>query len=610
MVSSLYLLIFPALVLGIIAVGDRCTRRLGVRALDERLGLALAAGMAVCSGLVTLLGALHLLRTWCAWVLLVLLTIVGLRWIRRNGQTLLRQLQTSWSENNRFSQAVLLVCVAICALNAWLCLSPEIRHDTFDYHLTAANLYTVAGEIVEIPWHVFTYMPKYGEILYAFILLLGPDILGKLLHWSAGVGVLLLTSALGQRLGGRSVGLIAAFLVAVLPLFSFLSTTCYVDLFVALWALAAILCLVISGESGQPRFAAIAGSIFLGMVLGAKYVAWATVAAPVLIALVVFRTPRQGALPSALRALCIAIGALLVASPWLLYNMSWTGNPTYPLFGGIFGRHIPPCVSAEAFFRGHSPPPEALTLTGYVPYLLMRLNKLLVSETVLVFFSGFLAALYYLCRCKSHTRRFLAVTVLLSSLVFLVATDNHDGRFFFPTLSLCAVLTGLLLSDLLGSIREAENRRSAVLGGYALAAALFVFWIPQRMNQIKDFDQKIIPRLSTQARETLLRERFPGFELVTWADENLTRDTLVLGLGYPLQRRYVSKNKYGYIRWLAEDPDLRNPDRLADVLRQAGVTHIATPWPSLGTDIDLSILLHSHLTEVKRTDARILYALD
>jgi 4-amino-4-deoxy-L-arabinose transferase-like glycosyltransferase len=440
-------------------------------------------------------------------------------------------------------------------------------------------------------------------------LLLGPDILGKLFHWSAGVGVLLLTSAVGQRLGGRSVGLVSAFLVAVLPLFSFLSTTCYVDLFVALWALAAVLCLTMSGENGQPSSAVIAGSIFLGMVLGAKYVAWGTVVAPVLIALVLFWVPRQGAFRAILRTATVAVCSLLVAGPWLLYNILWTGNPTYPLLAGIFGRHIPPCAAAEAFFRLHSPPPETLTLTGYPPYLLMRLREL-VSEAELIFFSGFLAALLYLCRGRSHERRFLGLIVILSSLVFFIATDNHDGRFFFPALSLCAVLTGLLLSDLVGYATEAGTHRSLVAGGYLLAAGLFLFWIPQRVNQIRVFDQKIIPSVSRYGREAVLRERFPGFDLVTWANENLPTDALVLGMGYPLQRRYISKNKYGYIPWLTDGPSLSDPDRLADVLRQAGVTHIATPWPILAADIDLSILLPSHLTEVNRADTKILYALD
>ncbi|MFH1741570.1 MAG: glycosyltransferase family 39 protein [bacterium] len=600
-VNSLYLLILPLLALGMISVGDRFTACLTQRSVSERLGLSLALGMAICAVLVTFLGVVHLLRPLCAWLLLLLFTLDGLRWIYRNGLSVLRQIRRSCVEGTRLSRTIIVACVAICVVNGWFCLSPEIRHDPFDYHLTAANLYDVSGRIVEIPWHVFTYMPKYGEMLYAFVLLMGPDILGKLLHWTAGVGVLLLTYALGLRLGGRFVGLAAVLLLSTVPLMSFIATTCYVDLFVAFWALAAVHCLMIAGKRRRTVF----GSIFLGMVLGCKYVAWATVAAPVLIALLISRRPDRN---TVLRVALIAILALIVASPWLVYNTLWTGNPTYPLLAGIFGRHIPPCEAAETFFRGHSPPPEVLNLSGYGSYLAMRLGKL-ASEGSIVFFSGFIAAALYIVRSSHEIRRFFGWIVLFSSLVFLTATDNHDGRFFFPTLALCAVLTGLLIFDISGRIQDARSRRMLIWGGYLLALTLIAFWTHRRIEQIGTFDQEILPQATSNARESVLRERFPGFELVLWGNKNLPSDALVLGLGYPLQRRYISKNKYGYVRWPNDGTNLSDPEQLARFLRRVGVTHIATPWPVLRDDIDLSILLRNHLAGVSGADNRILYAL-
>ena len=259
-INSLYLLILPLLVLGMVAVGDRLVAHLRPCSLSERLGLALASGIAVCAGGITFLGIIHLLRPPWGWLVLAVFSVDGLRWAHRNGRAILHQILAFWREENRTGRALIVLCILVCGVNGWFCLSPEIRHDPFDYHLTVANLYTVSGQIVEIPWHVFTYMPKYGEMLYAFILLLGPNILGKLLHCTAGVGVLLLTFALGQRFSGRAAGLISVFLVVLLPLFSFLTTTCYVDLFVALWALAAVFCLAIQGETER----IIAGAIFLG----------------------------------------------------------------------------------------------------------------------------------------------------------------------------------------------------------------------------------------------------------------------------------------------------------------------------------------------------------
>ena len=605
--NCLYLLIFPILVPGLINLGARFMRRVHARSLSGELGLSLAMGMAILALFATFLGAVHHLSSILAWQILGALGIAGLVWVIQHGKSVLLAIGAFLKEETLFGRGAFFICLIVCAINLWFSLSPEIRHDPFDYHLNVANLDAVSGQIVEIPWHVFSYMPKYGEMLYSFVLLLGPDILGKLMHWTAGIAVLLLTYAIGQRIGGRGAGLISVFLTALIPLFSFLSTTCYVDLFVAMWALASIYCLILFSESDGARSPMLTGAFFLGMIMGTKYVAWGTIAPAILIAFVFLRLKRDGFVKAICFASVMLIIALLVCAPWLIYNFVWTGNPTYPLLAGIFGRHIPSCGTAEAFFRTHSPPEEALSITGIVPYLLMRLNRLL-SEGILVFFTGFATAVFYIIRAKKIEYRFVGLIVFLSSFAFFIATNNHDGRFFFPTLALCAILTGLGITEIFSIVQEPQTKRTLTLGGIALAFGVMCFWVPQRINQVHVFEQQIIPHVSLEDREKVLLKRFPGFELVIWGNENLPSDALVLGLGYPLERRYISKNKHGYIPWLFDESDLSNPEYLANVLEKAGVTYIATPWPKLQEDVDFSILLPSYLTEVARSDERILYA--
>ncbi|HQP97913.1 MAG TPA: hypothetical protein PLY86_05635 [bacterium] len=604
MVSCLYLLISPILAIGFLAVGDRFVRRFCMVEAGERPAVSLAAGMALVAVMLTLLGTFHVLNRVSAWLLFAVLCLDGVLWIRRNGRDIGSMAQTAWLNWSRQSRLGICVVMGICAVNAWFCLSPEIRHDPYDYHLTVANLYGVSGGIVEIPWHVFTYMPKYGEMLYAFVLLLGPDILGKLLHWLAGVGVLALTYALARRMGDRGTAVLAVFLATLIPLLSFIMTTCYVDLFVGLWALAAVLCLTCFDN----RKSLLAGGFFLGMVLGTKYVAWGVIVPPVVFACLVCRAKECGVHKALARTAVLAVTALLIASPWLLYNLCWTGNPIYPMLPGVFGRHIPPCPEAEMFFRSHCPPDEALTLSGYGAYLGMRLSKL-AGDGIVVFFTGLAASLFALFRKGDSLPRFLGIMTFLSGVIFLTATDNHDGRFVFPTLALCAVWTAWAWLTVTERVSEERHRRLLFIGGYLLAGVLSLFWISHRITQVEVFDQQITPRLSVSAREQVLRERFPGFDLVVWGNEYLLEDALVLGLGYPLRRCYISKNKYGYIPWLEEETGLDNAEHLAEILRKAGVTHIATPWPKLREDVDLSILLPSYLTEVRRSGERILYQL-
>ena len=604
----LYLLVFPVLAAGLIGVGDWMAHRMQPACLSERLGLALAGGTGILALVTTFLGIFHILRPGAAWIVLLVFAVYGVRWVVRQGPGIWKEVRGAFDPGFGVQRILLVVSVVICLINAWFCLSPEIRHDPYDYHLTVANLYAVSGGIVEIPWHVFSYMPKYGEMLYAFILLLGPDILGKLLHWSAGVAVILLTAGLGNRIGGRLVGWISAFLAATLPLLSYLSTTCYVDLFVAMWSLAAIACFVGKTPHKTRTLPLMTGSRFLGMVMGAKYVAWATVAAPVLVGIAAIRWPARGILSTLSGLAVVTITAIIIAYPWLCYNGYWTHNPTYPLLGSLFGRHIPACQDAEAFFRGHAPPAEVLSLTGYWPYLGMRLSRL-ASEGNDVFFLGTAAALFYLFR-KDRSLRFPSIIVLLSSLVFLLATDNHEGRFFFATLMLCSVLTAQASADILSRVSDPSSRRMLIRGGWAIGLALIGFWAVQRVNQIQVYDQQLVPKITTEARESLLRDRFPGFGLVLWANENLPQDAVVLGLGYPLERRYISKNKHGYLPWLVDQSKLDDPEHLANVLRNARITHVTKPWPSLKPNVDLSILFPIYISELWRDGDWILYAVN
>jgi len=601
MVDCFYLLIFPVLAIGFLAMGDRFVCRLCMVEAGEKLAVSLAAGMALIAFSLALFGTFHVLNCACAWLLLAVLLLDGTLWIRRNVRDIASTVQSVWAAWNWQSRLGICVVMGICAVNAWFCLSPEIRHDPYDYHLTVANLYGVSGGIVEIPWHVFTYMPKYGEMLYTFVLLLGPDILGKLIHWLAGVGILALIYVLARRIGSHGMAVLSVFLAALIPLFSFIMTTCYVDLFVGLWATAAILCLV--RDHGKSFFM---GGFFLGMVLGTKYVAWGVIVPPIIFACWVCWVTEHGLCKALGRTAVLSVTALLIASPWLIYNLYWTGNPIYPMLPGVFGRHIPPCLEAEAFFRSHCPPDEALTLSGFGTYLGMRLSKL-AGDGIVVFFTGLAVSLFALFRKGDSLPRFLGITTFLSCVVFLTATDNHDGRFVFPTLALCAVLTTWAWFTLLKALSDEKHRRLLTIGGYLLAGVLSLFWICHRVNQVEVFDQQIIPHLSRTAREQFLRERFPGFDLVIWGNDNLPENALVLGLGYPLRRCYISKNKYGYIPWLEGETGLDDAEHLAEVLRKAGVTHIATPWPKLRKDVDFSMLSPSHLTEVRRAGDRILY---
>ena len=93
----------------------------------------------------------------------------------------------------------------------------------YDYHLTIPTIYLSYGKIVEIPWHVFAYMPKNCEILYGMALGIGNDSLTKLTHFIFGCLCLLCVSSWIKRIAGHEASMLAGLLVVTLTDFWFFS---------------------------------------------------------------------------------------------------------------------------------------------------------------------------------------------------------------------------------------------------------------------------------------------------------------------------------------------------------------------------------------------------
>ena len=256
-------------------------------------------------------------------------------------------------------------------------MTPETRHDPYDYHLTIPALYLAQESIVEIPWHVFTYMPKNGEILYGLALGIDNDSFAKLIHYLFGLFCVFTLYSFGLRIGGKLMGFLMAVLAVTLPLFGFLATSAYVDLIRAFWELLAYYCLWCCWENreqvSETRKWILFSCLFAGMALGTKYVSWFVFYPPYGICLLfTLFLVRLGN-----RLTLIPFMVLLTSFPvipWLTLNAVWTGNPIYPLLPSIFGMHIPPAREAYEFFLRHTPSADLSGVRNCLVYLITGVN--------------------------------------------------------------------------------------------------------------------------------------------------------------------------------------------------------------------------------------------
>ena len=201
------------------------------------------------------------------------------------------------------------------------------------------------------------------EMLFAWAMLLRGDIAAKLLHalfapLLAGLVYLTARRFLGQKSAWPSL-----LILSTMPLIYVLAGWAYNDLALAFYQLAAIYFVIrwqqgsggrnqevgskeqqhtqhaiLNSKPGTLNSELIISGVFAGLAMGLKYTSFVT---PLIIVLIItFYVSRFSKfnLATLIKALAaFAVPALLVAVPWYLKNLAFTGNPVYPFLYGVFG---------------------------------------------------------------------------------------------------------------------------------------------------------------------------------------------------------------------------------------------------------------------------------
>lgn len=611
----LFASVIVGLTFGVEAVGKFFLRLIGFPTDRSETILSWSIGISALTLLLSLLAAAQGFSPLTMQVLLIVVALIGLVrviYLFVFEQVYIKPVLPEIGFNpialRIFTTVMLIVCFATV-------LSPETRHDPYDYHLTIPSIYLAQGGAIEIPWHVFTYMPKNGEMLFGFALGLGTDELAKLIHYLFGCAILLLIHTFLRRICGHEAGLFGVFWVVSLPLFGFLATSAYVDLLRTFWEMMALYLLyrawIETSRANLLRWSFLSAWM-AGMAMGTKYVAWGVFFPPyfLLLTLVLWKK-------GLFRAhWLLGIAACLTApvATWLSLNWLWTGNPVYPLLPQIFGMNIPAAYDAYEFFRGHAPPPGTFQGMQALGYIGQRIHFLLIEGNALALLgaAALLATPWFLRRgdkgvdLPSSVYAGSVLFIVVSVFLFIVLTDNHDGRFFFSVMALLAIPVALFMDRV-----QAMMRESSSLGPYFVPAVILIVFLNAltfRYNQLNDQGETILPILGAEQREQFLTRRFDHHPLIVWANNNLPDDAYVIGMGYPLRHRHIARVKHGYVPFL-DDLDSPSPQELAERLHAEGVTHVVSPFIRLREGIDLSILSPEWLHPVYQHRSYVIHVL-
>ncbi|MCX8037181.1 MAG: hypothetical protein N3D11_09095 [Candidatus Sumerlaeia bacterium] len=334
----------------------------------EKLAVATALGMGAWGLAVLAIGAAGLLRPVVLAAALIVASLLSLPvlgdWFHDLRQKPLRR-PRGWAE---WVAAVLSASALVLGL--LYALTPAIQSDGLRYHMAAPQVWLREGRIVYLPFNAFTNFPFLIEMLFTLALGLAGDMAAKMMHFACfvlcGLFAALLAARLleGMREGenhcgteamhaglGRALPLLGGLVFWTTPTALITGAWEFIDLGTALFFLAMLYALARwhrTAECAGKRFWRLVAACLLGFLLGTKYTMLAMLAAvPValLIELPSFYFSPQSTTRNLQRDFrfwfrsCIFIGcvALALASPWMIKNVLFTGNPVYPLAWGVFG---------------------------------------------------------------------------------------------------------------------------------------------------------------------------------------------------------------------------------------------------------------------------------
>ena len=545
---------------------------LGLGALEE-IALLTPVGLGVVILLLFALGTLGILSPVPVLACIGLLVMLSLGRFRPALDLDVREALGSGSTARRlltlYATILLLIPVVLTPL------TPPWDSDEIRYHLPYALHFVEQNAITPDLYLRYPFSPLNINLLYVLALMIGDDVTTHFLHLLLGLLAALNLYCLALRLSDALTALSATLLFLTLPIFSRLSASGYIDLGLACFTFAAIVCLARQGGTRRLPLVICAGFLF-GIGLGSKYLALVY-----LLPMAVWAWYQSRSIHSTLLFLSIA---LIVGLPWYVYNAIHTGNPFSPFAGELFGywpwhaedaadqiRHL------DKLGLGHSPlallklpynlvanhwdfssPPIPLILTAVFPCLL----SLPWMERKLRPFAVFLLAAILIWFFSAQEIRYLAAFLPLwcfFSVWFLSRLVALSGRTALPSAWTDRASRPLLTAS----------------SSLVLILVLYHYYSNHRLV----FPPEAVQLVSN--REAFLKKRLPDYGLIGYLRSSEIEDEKIYQMGNEALLTYVRNNRVigdyfgmmGYTYFLKKYG--KDASGFIEELKEEGVSYLA-----------------------------------
>ncbi len=578
----------------VIAAGllvGRLLRRLwntGDESLAERLVIDTAMGLGALSLVILGLGIFQLYGYfWVFSIILALAGITGLTLLLRD--TLSRSpeekvsgqgaaettagdvsgrgvAETTRAKNGRRASIVLWVLFGLLFIAAAIpAMTPASMSDwdSLAYHLAVPKLYLQHGGIYKIGIMSHSHFPMLVEMLYLPGLALGIAGAGKMVSfWITVLMVAAVAITASCHFGGKSVPL-AALAIAGMPIVLWEATTGYVDTAPALYTVLAVYFLLKYLDAPDLR-SLVGCGVAAGFCASTKMTGLAII--PLLVAWLL-----AGRLAAARKiewkgALALAFAGAVVALPWYLKSIIYTGNPVYPFFYSIFGGD-----GWSAQLAKHYAEQQALFGMGH------NLPSLLLAPFDLTFYSGafydkpglfigplMLAAVPVLLVARYGSRKLVGLLLVFLAHVGIWFALTQQSRYLIPAFALLAMLVaGLLYQD--ERLRRARSMMWAVLGATAL------FGVCTLVPQVQSAAPYV---LGTESQDEYLSKTIDLYDAQHYINRNLPPNAKIAlygdTRGFFLDRDYVWADPGHSVTYTR---NFGSTIELVSFLKSRGITH-------------------------------------
>jgi hypothetical protein len=299
-----------------------------------RAGFAIGLSLATLTICLFILGLCKLYYPVTAWLILVLMAVIGLPEIRG----LLKAMRwRNWGWQTRLERCLGLLIAIFILLGLISAMAPPTGMDTGAYHFTIPKIFCTEHGLVsreDVPVH------KTGGyyMIYVFGMLLEGEILAKLLNLLCFLTTAIFLFSWARTTLGALQGWVACFVAITTPLFVGFMGYAYLEgpitLYVTL-SLGAMALYIQNREIGWFYLT----PLFAGLAISTKITAFPLVVIWMVTLVSAFRDLR-GPRPSKviLRWLDSLLIMICFGGFWLLWNRWTTGHFLYP-YSGTFARH-------------------------------------------------------------------------------------------------------------------------------------------------------------------------------------------------------------------------------------------------------------------------------